>query len=57
MDFHFSQILILSLFQSSTQESFNEVTPVLPKRDSSVGIGAEESSDDEVGSITVRFQT
>lgn len=55
--FPFSQNAFQTVFsltnQSSTQESFNEVTPVLPKRDSSVGIGAEESSDDEVGSITV----
>jgi Furry protein C-terminal len=40
---------------SSAQESFNEVTPVLPKRETNAGVGAEESSDDETGSITVRF--
>ena len=38
---------------SSAQESFNEVTPVLPKRETNAGVGAEESSDDETGSITV----
>ena len=38
---------------SSAQESFNEVTPVLPKRETNAGVGAEESSDDEMGSITV----
>jgi hypothetical protein len=38
---------------SSAQESFNEVTPVLPKREANAGVGAEESSDDETGSITV----
>ena len=41
---------------SSAQESFNEVTPVLPKRETNAGVGAEESSDDEMGSITVTFQ-
>jgi hypothetical protein len=41
--------------QSSAQESFNEVTPVLPKRETNAGVGAEESSDDETGSITVSF--
>ena len=42
---------------SSAQESFNEVTPVLPKRETNAGVGAEESSDDETGSITVSSDT
>ena len=42
---------------SSAQESFNEVTPVLPKRETNAGVGAEESSDDETGSITVSSYT
>merc|ERR1719346_713306 len=35
---------------SSAMNSLSDVTPVLPKRDAHVGVGAEESSDDEMGS-------
>ena len=36
---------------SSAMNSLSDVTPVLPKRESRVGVGAEESSDDEMGSV------
>ena len=35
---------------SSAMTSLSDVTPVLPKREARVGVGAEESSDDEMGS-------
>ena len=44
---------------SSAQGSINEITPVLPKREShrtrrqvGAGAGAEESSDDEMGPVS-----
>ena len=38
-------------------DSLNEVTPIFPKRDANVGVGAcaEESSDDEGGSVRRLF--
>ena len=39
---------------SSAMNSLSDVTPVLPKRDAHVGVGAEESSDDEMGSVISR---
>lgn len=36
---------------SSALNSLSDVTPVMPKRDSHSGVGAEESSDDEMGSV------
>ena len=38
---------------SSAMNSLSDVTPVLPKRESRVGVGAEESSDDEMGSVNI----
>ena len=35
---------------SSAMTSLSDVTPVLPKREPRAGVGAEESSDDEMGS-------
>lgn len=35
---------------SSAMTSLSDVTPVLPKRETGSGVGAEESSDDEMGS-------
>ena len=40
---------------SSAMNSLSDVTPVLPKRDAHVGVGAEESSDDEMGSVISRI--
>ena len=38
---------------SSAMTSLSNVTPVLPKRESRSGVGAEESSDDEMGSVSI----
>ena len=35
---------------SSAMTSLSDVTPALPKREPRAGVGAEESSDDEMGS-------
>ena len=37
---------------SSAMTSLSDVTPVLPKREPRAGVGAEESSDDEMGSVS-----
>ena len=34
---------------ASAMSSLSDVTPVLPKREPRAGVGAEESSDDEMG--------
>ena len=38
---------------SSAMTSLSDVTPVLPKRETRAGVGAEESSDDEMGSVNI----
>ena len=40
---------------SSAMTSLSDVTPVLPKREPRAGVGAEESSDDEMGSVRMIF--
>ena len=40
---------------SSAMTSLSDVTPVLPKREARAGVGAEESSDDEMGSVIAIF--
>ena len=40
---------------SSAMTSLSDVTPVLPKREPRAGVGAEESSDDEMGSVRKFF--
>ena len=35
-----------------THDSLNDITPVLPKREVNSRVGAEESSDDEMGSVS-----
>ena len=40
---------------SSAMTSLSDVTPVLPKREPRAGVGAEESSDDEMGSVRTNF--
>lgn len=42
---------------SSAMTSLSDVTPVLPKREPRAGVGAEESSDDEMGSVRMILKT
>ena len=41
---------------SSAMNSLSDMTPILSKRESRGGVGAEESSDDEMGSVSFQIK-
>ena len=51
--FDFTDIFFnLQASLSSAMNSLSDMTPILSKRESRGGVGAEESSDDEMGSVS-----
>ena len=52
--FDFTDIFFFNLQASlsSAMNSLSDMTPILSKRESRGGVGAEESSDDEMGSVS-----